>query len=117
MDEVLAYCGLICQTCPIYLATREPDSKKKLEMRIEIARICNEHYGMQYEAEDIGDCDGCKADSGRLFCESCKIRQCAGGKGVENCAHCHLYPCKVLAEFFVKDREAKERLDKIRSTL
>jgi hypothetical protein len=117
MEETIAYCGLICQTCPIYLATREQYPKKKLKMRIEVAKICNEHYGTQYEPEDIADCDGCKAESGRIFCQSCKIRQCASRKSVENCAHCNEYACETLEEFFAKDQEARKRLDAIRSAL
>jgi hypothetical protein len=49
--------------CPIYLATREPTPKKKLEMRIEIARQIKEHYGQECKAEDVTDCDGCKTEA------------------------------------------------------
>ncbi len=117
MSEQVSYCGLICRTCPISLATREKDRKEQVRMRAEIARQCNEHYGTSYTSEDITDCDGCRAEGGRLFSPSqnCAIRICAKQKGIENCAHCDEYACGKLEEFFAKDPSAKKRLDEIRS--
>jgi hypothetical protein len=46
MSEMLAYCGLICQACPIYLATRQTNTEEQTRMRTEIVRQCLEHYGM-----------------------------------------------------------------------
>lgn len=117
MDNILSYCGLICQTCPIFTATKEEDLEKQASMRLEIARQCREHYGMNYGPEDITDCDGCRADSGRLFpaCSSCKIRSCARQRAVENCAYCAEYICDHLQAFFATDPAAKTRLDGVRS--
>lgn len=114
---MIAYCGLNCRTCPIYLATAVERKDEQTKMRIEIARECREHYGMQYEAGDITDCDGCRREGGRLFsgCRDCTIRTCAGGKGIENCAHCAEYVCSNLAAHFFLDPAAKTRLDAIRS--
>ncbi len=119
MEENVSYCGLTCQTCAIYLATREQDEEKRQKMRVDIAREIEEHYGQKIKPEDVTDCDGCKAESGRLFSgsQSCEIRKCAKEKDIENCAHCSDYACDKLREFFVKDPEARERLDAIRNTL
>ena len=119
IEEIISYCGLICQSCPIYLATREDDDEKKHKMRVDIAQQIHERYGQECKAEDVIDCDGCKPDTGRLFsgCKTCHIRRCAIEKGLENCAHCGEYACDRLKEFFVKDPEAKTRLDFIRSSL
>lgn len=40
MTTSVSYCGLICETCPIYAATREPDKGTQARMRIEIAEMC-----------------------------------------------------------------------------
>jgi Protein of unknown function (DUF3795) len=116
MAEMIAYCGLACQTCPIYLATRQENKVEQLRKRTEIVRLCNEHYGMQYELKAITDCDGCRAEGGRLFSgsTSCTIRNCARQKGYESCAFCPDYACKELRAFFGKDPDAKTRLDEIR---
>ena len=117
MNEMIAYCGLTCHSCPILLATREKNEEKRNKMRTEIARICKEQYGMEYKPEDITDCDGCKTEGGRLFsgCKKCDIRKCARQKNVENCAHCSEYACETLEKFFTMDPDAKARLDVIRS--
>ncbi len=117
MREITAYCGLICQTCPIYLATREKNQGKQTQMRTEIARQCNERYGVRYQPEDIADCDGCRTEGGRLFppSQSCAIRICAKQKGIENCACCDGYTCEKLEAFFAGDPDARIRLDKMRN--
>jgi hypothetical protein len=119
MKETISYCGLNCQGCPIHLATREKDREKQYKMRVEIAQQIKEHYGQEYKPEDISDCDGCKANSGRLFSGShnCYMRKCARQKNFENCAYCDDYPCEELEKFFTTDQDARKRLDAIKSTL
>lgn len=116
MTDVLAYCGLICQTCPIYLATRVEDKAKQARMRVKIARLCKELYGMDYKLEDITDCDGCITEGGRLFsgCKTCVIRNCAREKELENCACCPEYACGKLEAFFKTEPAARARLEAVR---
>ena len=117
MAEIIAYCGLSCDTCPIYLTTREENEEKRDKMRAEIAREIKEHYGIEYRPQDINDCDGCRTEGGRLFsgCKTCLIRSCARDKGLENCACCSEYACEQLLKFFAMEPEAKERLDRTKS--
>lgn len=119
MNEIMAYCGLFCHTCPIYLATREKDIEKKTQMKVEIAQQSNKLYGTKYKPEDIGDCDGCKAERGRLFesCQRCNIRKCAISNAVENCAYCNAYPCEKLEKIFAEEQNVRKRLDDIKSKL
>lgn len=118
MDKIIAYCGLPCHSCPILLATREPDVDKKRRMRAPIAEQIEQHYEIQLTAEEITDCDGCTA-GGRLYagCKDCKIRSCAIERGVIHCASCNQYACEKLEAFFVKEPDAKKHLDKLRNTL
>ena len=119
MDKVISYCGLICETCPIYLATREQDQEKRYKMRVDIAQQIKEHYGQECKPEDVTDCDGCKTESGRLFSgsQNCEIRKCATGKDIENCAHCNQYACERIEKFFATDPDARVRLDAIKKEL
>jgi hypothetical protein len=116
MGKMLAYCGLRCDTCPVYVATREKDDDRKHEMRVSIARQCNEKYGMELEAEDISDCDGCIAVGGRLFkgCTQCEIRKCAMQKNLTSCAFCDEFGCDKLQEHFCLDPESLRRLEGLR---
>ena len=71
-------------------------------------------YGTECKTEDLGDCDGCKTESGRLFsgCSKCQVRKCARERGVENCAHCDEYPCEELEKLSAKEPEVKKRLER-----
>ncbi len=119
MAEIIAYCGLACHTCPIYLATRQENKEEQASMRIEISPLLKGQYGMTYEPEDITDCDGCRADGGRLFsgCKNCLIRKCAREKGLENCAYCAEYACERREAFFSSEPTAKTRLDEVRRSI
>ena len=116
MVSKLAYCGLTCQACPIYLATGQKNKEEQLRMRTEIARLCTKLYGMPFESEDITDCDGCRTEGGRLFsgCTNCVMRNCARKRGFATCADCPDYACISLLAFFEKDPGAKIRLDEAR---
>ena len=119
MKEILAYCGLYCHSCPIFLATREKDEEKNYKMRGDIAQQIKEHYGREYRPEDITDCDGCRTESDRLFsgCRKCQIRKCARQKRAENCAYCDEYACEKLEELFKMEPNTRKRLDEIKTRL
>jgi len=117
MELTLGYCGLDCRTCSIHLATLEVEDEKKVSMRVEIARICKERYGLRLEAEDVGDCEGCRAEKLFVACSSCQIRRCAMEKHVTSCAFCEQYACESLGGIFLEDPAARDRLEMIRNRL
>jgi hypothetical protein len=119
IHKLIGYCGLVCAGCPIYWATLEKDEGKKAKMRNAVARMCRERYGMPLNPEDVTDCDGCRAQTGRLFskCVNCEIRKCARLKKIESCAFCGEYACERLNKFFETDPEARTRLEMIRNIL
>ncbi|MBN1414501.1 MAG: DUF3795 domain-containing protein [Bacteroidales bacterium] len=114
---MIAYCGLLCNTCPIYLATREQDKTRQEALRTEIASVCNEKYGMNLKPIDVTDCDGCLADTGRIFsgCLNCEIRKCATERRLKSCADCDMYPCSRLDTIFRDDPQIQIRLENIRN--
>ena len=116
MEKMIAYCGLKCDTCPIHLATLEQDRSHQQTMRKSIVEKCSMHYGMNLQPEDITDCDGCRANTGRLFsgCLNCEIRKCAIEKNIESCAYCSDYACEILKKHFSLDPSAQTRLEEIR---
>jgi len=118
MELLTAYCGLVCDSCPIYLVTLEQDKPRQLTIRESIAEQCTKLYGMNLKPEDITDCDRCRANTGRLFsgCLNCEIRKCAYQKNIESCAYCRDYACERLKEFFLHDSNAQTRLEDIRNS-
>ena len=111
-----AYCGLECNTCLVHLATIEADPFQQTKMRVEIAEQCSKLYGKNFQAEGITECDGCNANTGRLFsgCFNCEIRKCAVLKNIPNCACCNDYACNELQKLFSLDPDAQKRLEEIR---
>ncbi len=116
METMIAYCGLDCSGCPIHLATLEQDKSHQRVMRESIAGQCTKYYGMSMTAEDINDCDGCRAADDRIFsrCLQCVIRKCAISKYMTSCAFCEEYACEKLLKNFVLDPDARTRLEEIR---
>ncbi len=114
---MIAYCGLLCDTCPIHLATLEQDEANQHAMRVSIAEQCSSLYGMNMMPEEVTDCDGCRAETGRLFsgCLKCEIRKCAILKNLTSCAYCSDYACERLTAHFSLDPGAQTMLEKIRS--
>ncbi len=117
--QLSSYCGLECKTCPIHLATIEKDPDAQVKMRLEIAEECSKLYSKNYKPEDISNCDGCKANTGRLFagCANCQIRECAILKSIPNCAYCNDFACNELLKLLSLDPEAKTRLEKIHNNI
>lgn len=116
METIIAYCGLRCDTCPIYMATLEENESRQRALRESIAEECSELYGMNIKPGDITDCDGCRAGNERIFpgCLKCEIRKCAGKKRIDSCAYCDDYPCEMLRKNFSLDPGAQKRLEEIR---
>ena len=114
MGEMVAFCGLACNECGAFLATRNDDDDK----RAEVAELWSRLFKADIKQGDI-NCDGCLSKGGRLFshCKVCEIRKCGDEKGVANCAYCDEYACDKLDWVFQAAPESKKRLDEIRSAM
>ena len=114
MEKMIAFCGLDCNECPTFLATRENDDQK----RKEVAELWSKQYKAQFKSEDI-NCDGCLSGNGRLFshCKVCEIRACGREKKLVNCAPCGEYPCQKLTAFFQMVPQGKVNLEDIRRSV
>ena len=106
--ELMAYCGLDCETCDARLATIRDDA----ELRKKTADLWTELNGVEITPVMI-NCLGCRVDGPKTpFCESlCPIRQCALGKGVETCGECaSLDSCDIIRMITDNNEEAYRRL-------
>jgi hypothetical protein len=114
MKEMIAYCGITCTECPAFVATQKDDPDE----RTRVAEMWSKEFNVELKPEDI-NCDGCLADSSRLFshCHVCEIRKCGQEKEVINCAYCDDYGCEKLTAFLDMVPEAKETLEEIRKNL
>lgn len=115
MDEIIAYCGLVCTDCPAYIAT-QADDRTALEP---VAARWRKEYNAPGISIEAISCDGCLGGDGRKFshCFECEIRACGAARGVANCAHCPAYACEELESFLGFVPEARASLDSIRAGL
>jgi len=92
MGRIIAYCGLVCDDCPAYIATQAGDADRLQEL----ARSWSTDE-LQFDPGDVC-CDGCRPGEARLFawCSDCGIRTCCLEKRLETCAHCTDFPCEEI---------------------
>jgi len=80
----LAYCGLYCGACPMYLATA--------------AGTLEAMAGRGLAADHLR-CLGCRSETVSVSCQNCAVKTCASGQGLVSCADCAEFPCRVLRSF------------------
>lgn len=112
MQEIVAYCGLVCTECPAYGATQKNDN----QARAKIAEEWSKQFQHNFKTEDI-NCNGCLAVGEVQFgyCSMCAIRKCGSDRKVLNCAYCVEYPCDKLNNLHATVTEAKAKLEAIRN--
>ncbi|MEO0185387.1 MAG: DUF3795 domain-containing protein [candidate division WOR-3 bacterium] len=110
MENLIAYCGLDCASCPAYIAKKNNDDA----LRKKTAQEWSKMFNVELKPEEI-NCDGCTIVGKHIgYCETmCEMRKCAMQKKIVNCAYCEEYPCEKLNAFFDQVPEAKQRLDEI----
>lgn len=108
MKNMIAYCGLDCERCDAYIATRNDDQ----QLREKTAEVWSKLNQTVILPEMI-NCEGCRSEGVKtMFCEKiCKIRQCAMKKGVTTCADCQdMERCESLSAITSNDPEALNNL-------
>ncbi len=114
MKQMIAFCGLNCSECPMYIATQNDDDNARAESAAMLKKI----YGLEFKPEEI-NCDGCHTKKGRLlgYCNECKIRACGMEKKFDNCAQCKDQPCENLSEFHRLSSNAKTAFEEVLKTV
>jgi hypothetical protein len=121
-EQKIAYCGLNCAECPIFIATINNDYTLRQKIAQEWSELYSEYLKEQgihgLKPEEMS-CGGCRSDRGRFMgCALCAIRKCCQEKKLESCAYCIEYEkCEMLNGFYSvqEHKPAKDNLDKIRS--
>ena len=109
MRQSIAICGLDCEKCDAYIATKDNDRV----LREKTARLWSELNHAPILPEQI-NCDGCRMDGAKtVFCSSfCEIRKCALAKGFETCGDCtEKDTCSKVGVFWQNNPQAKKNLE------
>ncbi len=88
MNETSAICGLFCESCGIFIATKEQNES-------ELERIA---AMMKTTKEEI-KCAGCRSTVLSHHCRDCEFKKCSKDNNVDNCEDCEKHPCEKLRHF------------------
>lgn len=91
MDQNLGYCGLDCNACISYKATKTNNISKLSE----IADEWGKHDNQKYDFSDI-QCNGCSSNILNIHCKVCAVRECGKEKGHIHCGQCKEFVCEKL---------------------
>ena len=115
MEEMIAFCGLVCTGCPAFIATQNNNDEERKRV---VEKWSSDQFPL--ETKEI-NCDGCLTVGKRLFkfCNNCDVRTCAQAKEVQNCAYCDDFACSKLEKLWdmISGDEARGRLEEIRKNL
>lgn len=106
---MIAFCGLDCEKCDAYVATKNNDQA----LRKKTAKLWSELNNAPILPEHI-NCEGCRMDGTKtVFCSTlCIIRKCATDKGFETCGDClEKYTCPKVAPVWQSNPQAKRNLE------
>jgi hypothetical protein len=113
MPELIAYCGLDCDACNAFIATRDNNEALRATTATEWSKM----FDHEFKPEEI-HCTGCAGDGRHVvFCDTmCAVRKCAQERKVTSCGACAEYGCATLtAHLPHMPPEAKARLESIRN--
>ena len=108
MKRLIAICGLDCEKCDSYIATKNNDQA----LREKTAKYWSELNHVTILPEHI-NCEGCRMDGVKTaFCSNlCEIRKCALAKGYATCGDCsEKDACPKVGAIWQHKPEAKENL-------
>lgn len=106
---MIAYCGLDCEKCDAYIATKNNDQA----LREKTAKLWSELNNASILPEHI-NCEGCRVHGKKtVYCDSlCQIRQCALKKGVLTCGDCmEMEKCPIVGAVHAHNADAKKNLE------
>ncbi|MHA1231532.1 MAG: DUF3795 domain-containing protein [Candidatus Helarchaeota archaeon] len=86
--KLLAPCGLYCGVCGIYYADKNNDDELK-------KKLAKAYWTKPEQIK----CEGCLSENKFYFCETCEIRKCVFGKGLNGCHECNDFPCKKIKNY------------------
>ena len=107
MKQLIARCGIDCESCDARIATVNNDN----ELREATAQKWRSDYASDITAESI-NCVGCRIDGVKIaHCYECEISNCVQTKGFDTCGNCEeLETCQIVGMVLQNVPGAKENL-------
>ena len=109
MKQLIACCGLDCESCDARIATVNDDN----ELREKTAKKWSELNNEPAITAETINCMGCRVDGPKtVYCSYlCEIRKCVLDKGFDTCGDCNeLDTCEIVGAVLQHAPGAKENL-------
>ena len=110
MKELIACCGIDCESCDARIATVNNDN----ELREKTAQKWRVMYEIPELTASSINCMGCRIDGVKIEnCNDCQIRKCVQTKDFDTCGDCkELDTCQIVSYVIQNVPEAKDNLKK-----
>ncbi|MCL4103227.1 hypothetical protein MMG03_002842 [Fibrobacter succinogenes] len=115
-SKMIAICGLNCETCDAYIATKNNDD----ELRAQTAKKWAEMNNAPEITPETINCAGCRGNGVKFyFCSHlCPIRKCCTEKGLEHCGQCaEMDRCETVQMIHGNNADAKSNLCGLKKNL
>ena len=112
MNQLIACCGLDCETCDARIATLTDDTA----LREKTAALWTQLNRVTITPEMI-HCTGCRVEGAKTpFCDQlCPVHNCVRQKGLDTCADCpQMDDCPTLGRIAANNPSVLERLKLLR---
>jgi len=108
MKDLIACCGIDCESCDARIATVKNDNA----LREETAKKWREMYGAPNITPESINCMGCRMDGVKIsHYNDCEIRKCVETKGFNTCGECEeLDTCPMVGYVLQNVPGTKENL-------
>ena len=109
MEKSIAFCGLVCSQCPVYIATKTNNEELKEKLAIEYSTDT-----FEFVKEDM-NCTGCHSVVGvnEKMRKECLMRKCGMHKSISHCAECNEYPCQYINSYVPTGSDNRKMLDEL----
>lgn len=108
MEIHMAYCGINCETCKLYQASKFKSNKLLYKLAEEWGNL----YNRTFELEKL-KCFGCKSDVVFELCNKCQIKLCNIERRIKTCTECSEYPCERIQQFIEWQKKEKTGVEMI----
>lgn len=108
MKKLIGYCGIDCEKCDVYIATKNNDQ----ELRKKTAEYWSKLNNVQIPVEAMY-CTGCRMDGVKtVYCDKmCQIKKCAEQKKKNCCNECEAWQnCPTLKMITEHNSDAMDNL-------